>query len=171
MAGEAIRTTQYQTEYSGRMTYRAATASAAPALAYAPAPAYVPEPADVPVPARDVFIRPPRIILSAREKASLLFLVVLAGLVFFGAIFASAYCAKIQKEINQTNAQSAVVQEEIDKLYIEIEQGRNIQTIEKAAKKNLKMKYPTGDRIKYIGEIKYKKEDLAQYLREKAYGK
>jgi cell division protein FtsL len=167
MAGEAIRKTEYFDSYRGNGYY-------APMYVptFTPIPKAVPatEAVPVPVPLRDVFGRPSRIILSVREKMSIFFLIVVIGVLFFGTIFTSAYCAGLQKDINLANAQAALVQEEIDKLNIEIETGRNISSIEKSAKKKLKMDYPADDKIKYIDKMKYNKDDLAQYLREKAYG-
>jgi cell division protein FtsB len=170
----AYRPYSAQTVGMGRGFY-----APAGSMPYAPAGQmpYAPYPEAEPVPAPAVpverFAAPPRIVLSLRERLGLLFLIGLVGLVLLGAVLIEAKCASIQQEINSIHAQTADIRDDIDKLYIEIEQGRRIETIEKRAKKELHMVYPLRDRMKYLDEIQYneeEKQDLIQYIREKAYG-
>jgi hypothetical protein len=55
---------------------------------------------------------------------------------------------------------------------VSIEQGKNIEAIEKKAKKSLNMQYPTSGQIKYGKDIKAKGPDIdiAEDIRSDAYG-
>ncbi|MDR1028769.1 MAG: hypothetical protein LBL63_05045 [Clostridiales Family XIII bacterium] len=112
--------------------------------------------------------------ITTGEKGAMIFFAVLFGLIFIGVIGIEAYSVSIQHEINKVNADTAIVQKDIDDLYVAIEKDRNLETIEKRAKKELKMDYPAADQLKYTNELKKakkkdKSKDLAQSIREEAY--
>jgi cell division protein FtsL len=112
----------------------------------------------------------PQIHISAGEKVRMIIAVVFIGTMFLGVIFMAAYGASVQREINRVNADAAVLREDIDNLNLAIEKGRNIGTIEHRALAELGMIYPAGSQLKYFEEIEAPTTDLAQAIREHAYG-
>lgn len=105
---------------------------------------------------------------AARDQRLALFALFVAGLIFLGVIFISAYCANLKYEINAVNKQTLALQEDIDQLKVEIENGTNIGTIENKALKDLGMIYPTAEQFVYVdGEAP--KEDMALVIKENAY--
>jgi hypothetical protein len=96
--------------------------------------------------------------------------VIVLGAMFLGVIFLAAYGASVQREINRVNAKTAVLREEIDNLTLSIEKGRNIETIEQKALLEQGMIYPAGAQLKYLEELQLQPTDLAQSIREHAYG-
>jgi cell division protein FtsL len=118
------------------------------------------------------YSRPASLHISPVEKNIMIFVAVFIAVMFIGVIALEAYSVSIQQEINKKNAKTATVQKEIDELYVSIEQGSNIAAIEKGAKKNLKMVYPSSDQIKYAKEIKIKDKDvdIAEDIRSETYG-
>jgi cell division protein FtsL len=93
--------------------------------------------------------------LSAREKVTMILVIATVAAVFIGMVFLSAYCATIQKDINRTNAQMAVIQEDIDNLQLAIEQKKNIAVIESRAEA-LGMVYPDAEagQLLYLADLK-----------------
>ncbi|MDR1953255.1 MAG: hypothetical protein LBQ21_02055 [Clostridiales Family XIII bacterium] len=108
--------------------------------------------------------------MTASEKFRMVVAVIILGAMFLGVIFLAAYGASVQREINRINAKAAVLQEEIDNLTLAIEKGRNIETIEKKALVEYGMIYPTGSQLKYLEELQLHPEDMAQTIKEHAYG-
>lgn len=105
----------------------------------------------------------------ARDRKLAVITVVVVGLVLLGIIFVSAYCATIKYDINKTNKEAIALQEEIDYLKVEIENGTNIGTIEEKALKELGMIYPTADQFEYLEAKTTNKEDMAQVIKDSAY--
>jgi cell division protein FtsL len=110
--------------------------------------------------------------ISRAEKNIMIFVAVFNALIFIGVIAIEAYSVSIQHEINKKNSRTADIQQEIDELYVSIEQGKNIAAIEKSAKKELNMLYPSSEQIKYEKDIKAKDKDvdIAEDIRSEAYG-
>ncbi|MDR1043084.1 MAG: hypothetical protein LBL54_04185 [Clostridiales Family XIII bacterium] len=111
--------------------------------------------------------------ISAAEKNIMIFVTVFIAAIFIGVIALEAYSVSIQHEINKKGAETASIQKEIDELYVSIEQGNNIAAIEEKAKKNLEMRYPSSEQLKYEKDIKVKNKDvnIAGDIRSEAYGK
>jgi cell division protein FtsL len=118
------------------------------------------------------FSHPAEAHISHAEKGIMIFVAVFIAAIFIGVIALEAYSVSIQHEINKTAAQTALVQQEIDDLYIAIEQGSNIAAIEKRAREKLNMAYPTSEQTKYAGDIEADAGDvdIAEDIRSKAYG-
>jgi len=118
------------------------------------------------------YVRPASLHISPAEKNIMIFVAMFIAVIFIGVIALEAYSVSIQHEINKRNSETATIQKEIDELYINIEQGSNIAAIEKNAKKELKMIYPTSDQMKYEKDIKIKDKnvDIAEDIRSEAYG-
>jgi cell division protein FtsL len=110
--------------------------------------------------------------ITSAEKSMMIFVAVFIAAIFIGVIALEAYSVSIQHEINKKNSETAAIQKEIDELYVAIEEGNNIGAIEKSAKKDLKMVYPSGNQIKYGKDIKTKKKDadIVESIRSTAYG-
>jgi cell division protein FtsB len=90
--------------------------------------------------------------LSAQLKKNMLALVIVLGAAFFLFVFMSAYCASIQANINNTNAQVAGIQSEIDALNVELEKSKNIAYITNRAENELGMIYPGESQIIYVDD-------------------
>ncbi|MDR0357731.1 MAG: hypothetical protein LBH63_05140 [Clostridiales Family XIII bacterium] len=119
----------------------------------------------------EVVIRPPHIVLmTMTEKVRMVTAVFVLGMMFLGVISLAAYGTSVQREINRINAQAALVDEDIVKLNLSIEKGRNIGMIEQKALTELGMIYPKGTQLKYLAEIEAQPVDLAQTIKEKVYG-
>jgi cell division protein FtsL len=118
------------------------------------------------------YSRPISLHISSTEKNILIFVAVFIAAILIGVIALEAYSVSIQHGINQKNSETAAVQKEIDELYVAIEKGSNIATIEKGAKKKLKMVYPSASQTKYAKDIKIKNKDadITEYIRSKVYG-
>ncbi|MDR1028705.1 MAG: hypothetical protein LBL63_04725, partial [Clostridiales Family XIII bacterium] len=108
--------------------------------------------------------------MTAAEKIRLVITVFVVGALFLGVIFLTAYGASMQRDINKVNAQSAAIDDDIDNLRLSIERGRNIKTIEQRATAELGMIYPAGTQLKYLAEMELAPTDMAQSIKEKAYG-
>jgi cell division protein FtsL len=110
--------------------------------------------------------------ISASEKGIMIFVAIFVATIFIGVIALEAYSVSIQHGINKKHAEAADIQKEIDELYVSIEQGKNIGTVEKQAKKELNMLYPSSEQIKYEKDIKVKDKDvdLVDDIRRSAYG-
>jgi cell division protein FtsL len=91
--------------------------------------------------------------ISAAEKGILIFVAAFVAAALVGVIALEAYSVSIQHGINKKNTERAAIQKDIDELYVAIEQGSNISVIEKRAEKDLKMRYPAQDQLKYGKDI------------------
>jgi cell division protein FtsL len=113
--------------------------------------------------------------LTAGEKIRMLIAAIFMSGLLLGLVLLTAWSAAIQSDINRTNAQGAVVQEEIDALKVQIEQSRNISVIQQRATDELHMLYPSAQQLVYVEDLKVQTasaislENLAQTIREKAY--
>jgi cell division protein FtsL len=110
--------------------------------------------------------------ISSSEKGIMVFVAVFVAVIFIGVIALEAYSVSIQHRINKSHAEAADIQKEMDEIYVSIEQGKNIEAIEKKAKKQLDMLYPSSEQIKYGKDIKVKDKgvDIAEDIRSDAYG-
>jgi cell division protein FtsL len=110
--------------------------------------------------------------ISPAEKSIMIFLAVFVASIFIGVIALEAYSVSIQHKINKNTAGAAAIQKEIDELYVSIEQGNNIAAIEKRAKKDLDMRYPSSGQLKYGKDLKPDDEatDIAGEIRSEAHG-
>ncbi|MDR2157467.1 MAG: hypothetical protein LBO81_06790 [Clostridiales Family XIII bacterium] len=108
--------------------------------------------------------------MTAVEQLRMIAAVAVIGAMFLGVIFLTAYGASVQKDINRANARISVIGEEIESLNLAIERGRNIETIKQRAAGELGMIYPGGNQLKYLEEVEIQPIELAQFIKEKAYG-
>ena len=88
--------------------------------------------------------------ISIKEKSVILMIVLLVGALLFAGTTFSAYRANIQNDINKTNANTAIVQKDIDTLNVAIEEGKTISTLERRAKEDAGMKYASSKEIVYL---------------------
>jgi cell division protein FtsL len=111
--------------------------------------------------------------ISSAEKSIMIFVAVFISVIFIGVIALEAYSVSIQHEINKKGAATATIQKDIDELYVSIEQGNNIAAIEEKAQKNLEMRYPSSEQLKYEKDVKVKDRNvnIADDIRSEAYGK
>ena len=72
----------------------------------------------------------PRSVLSAKDKARLLILILFAGVLCAGIIVSTAYAAKLQYDINSIMNQNDILQGEIDNLNVALKKENNIAAIE-----------------------------------------
>jgi cell division protein FtsB len=96
--------------------------------------------------------------------------IVLMGALFFCVIFLMAYGASIQRDLNHANSEMVSVKDDIDNLTLAIERGQNVGAIERKAADELGMIHPGETQLKYLAELELEPTDMAQSIREKAYG-
>jgi cell division protein FtsL len=110
--------------------------------------------------------------ITAAEKSIIISVVILFAAILVAVIALQAYGVSVQHGINKKNAEMAATQKEIDELSIAIEEGSNIATIAKSAKKDLKMVYPSSGQIKYAKDITPKSAgtDVAEDVEGDGYG-
>jgi cell division protein FtsL len=118
------------------------------------------------------YSRPALSHISHAEKNIMVFVAIFISVIFIGVVALEAYSVSIQHDINKKKSETADIQREIDELYVSIEQGKNIAAIEKGAKKELNMLYPSSGQIKYAKDIKAKDKDvdIAEDIRSEVYG-
>lgn len=108
-------------------------------------------------------------VISAKDKARLLILILFAGVLCAGIIVSTAYAAKLQYDINSIMNQNDILQGEIDNLNVTLKKENNIATIEEKAINELGMMYPYESQIVHLGEKKTEVSDFAMTLKEQAY--
>lgn len=111
----------------------------------------------------------PKSVLSAKDKARLLILILFAGVLCAGIIVSTAYAAKLQYDINSIMNQNDILQGEIDNLNVALKKENNIAAIEEKAINELGMMYPYESQIVHLGEKKTEVSDFAMTLKEQAY--
>lgn len=114
-------------------------------------------------------VRAARSIISTKDKARLMMLIVFAGLLCICLIITAAYSAQVKYNINGLLAQSDSVQGEIENLNVAIKSATSITIIEEKAIAQLGMVYPTADQIAYINTGSNDIPDFAMTLKEIAY--
>lgn len=107
--------------------------------------------------------------ISWKEKAGLMLLIFVIGLLLLGTIATTAYASKIQYDINKLTAQSDALEGEIENLKVEIESAANIRTVEQKATERLGMVYPAAYEMVYLREDGDAGENFAAMLKQQAY--
>ncbi|MGI6730740.1 MAG: cell division protein FtsL [Anaerovoracaceae bacterium] len=108
--------------------------------------------------------------ISAKDKARLVLLTLIIGLLGIGLIVSTAYAADIKVSINELIKENAVIQGEIENLEVKLESAANIQTIEEKAIAELGMVYPNRDQIVVMQEKDHMaSKDFILAMKEQAY--
>ncbi|NLK71573.1 MAG: hypothetical protein GX285_00965 [Clostridiales bacterium] len=107
-------------------------------------------------------------VLTAAEKAKLLFLLIGLGTMCIVMIMASAYTSQIKYNINVVSKNINVLEGEIENIVVEIEKESKIVFIEEKAINQLGMIYPSGEQIVFL-ENPIKQTNFAAAMREEAY--
>lgn len=107
--------------------------------------------------------------IGSKDKARMLLLTILTGLVCICLIVMSAYAAQIKYNINGILAETDRVQGEIANLNVDIKSASNISVIEQRAKAELGMVYPDADQIAYLSTDGDKIKDFNLALKRIAY--
>ena len=106
---------------------------------------------------------------SARDKARLLFMAVIAGVLCVALVISSAYAAGVKYKINRTIQANSDLEGEIENLNVKIKSAASIATVEERALNELGMVYPSADQYVYIGEESPPQGELAMLIYEQAY--
>ena len=107
--------------------------------------------------------------LTSKEKARVIFLILLTGVLCLGGIGAKAYTAYVEYEINTINRGNTVLTGEIESLNVKIENATNIRTIKEKAMAELGMGDPTTEQFIFLNPEAKPQGDFALLLREQAY--
>jgi cell division protein FtsL len=103
------------------------------------------------------------------DKARVLLLLAMAGLIGVGVTLANTCAASIKRDINQTLKETAEVQVDIESLEIKIDSLTGIEAIESRATEELGMAYPAPGQFIFIEEEPAQINDFAQHIMENAY--
>lgn len=110
-----------------------------------------------------------KVMISSKDKARLLMLTVVAGVLCIGLIISTAYAASIKYSINQTIKANAALEAEIEMLNVKIYSTNNIEAIEKKATGELGMVYPKSKQIVHLSKKQTPSSDFAASLKKEAY--
>ena len=88
--------------------------------------------------------------LTPKDKARILMLMALVGILCVGLIIASAYAASIQYDINKQIKANHALSAELGSLEVKIQTTTNLMTIEKKARKELGMVPSKKGQVLYI---------------------
>jgi len=105
-------------------------------------------------------VKPKGMTMTAKDKARLMVLLIVAGVLCIGLIVATAYAASIQYDINQITAANNSLQMENENLSVQIDSANNIRTIETKAMK-LGMVYPKKSQIVYLTRAQTTNSEVA----------
>ncbi len=117
-------------------------------------------------PRRQIRQRP---VVSAKDKARLLFLLVVVGILCVGLIITTAYAASVKYDTNQIVKENNALSAEIENLDVKVYSINNIEAIEKKATKEQKMVYPASKQIVYLAGEDVPKDGFAEQLKKQAY--
>lgn len=107
--------------------------------------------------------------LRTRDKAKLLLLIILIGILSIAGVICTAYASQVNYNINELATENAIIQGEIENLDVKVEEANNIKSIEEKALTELGMVYPEYEQMVFIAEKSEKLNDFASVLREQAY--
>lgn len=107
--------------------------------------------------------------VSAKDKARLLLLLVIIGVICVGLIITTAYAASVKYDTNQIVKENNALSAEIENLDVKVYSVNNIEAIEKKATKEQKMVYPASKQIVYLAGEDVPKDGFAEELKKQAY--
>ena len=107
--------------------------------------------------------------ITAKDKARLLLLTVVVGVLCIGLIISTAFAASIKFETNRVIEKNNALEAEIENLNVKIYSSNNIEAIEKKASDQLGMLYPSSKQIIYVTEDEKPDGNFADTLKEEAY--
>lgn len=111
----------------------------------------------------------PKGAFTKRDRAKLLMLILLIGVLCVAGVVSTAYATQIKYNLNEIAKDNKIIQGEIDNMNVIIQAENNVATIEDKAINQLGMVYPSYDQTVYISQDKEKINNFAMVLREQAY--
>ena len=108
-------------------------------------------------------------VITGRDKARLLLLTIVAGVLCIALIITTAYAAGVKYHINTAIKENSALRGEIENLNVKIKSASSISTVEERALNELGMVYPTADQYVYIGEETKPQGEMAMLIYEQAY--
>lgn len=93
-----------------------------------------------------------RMVMAPRNKARLLMVTIVVGLLFIGVVIMSAFAANIKYDTNVIAEKNEALQGEIENLTVEIHSANNIEAIESKALKDLGMVEPNSRQCVYLDD-------------------
>lgn len=106
--------------------------------------------------------------VTAKDKARLLLLTVIVGVLCIGLIITTAFAASIKYETNQLVEKNHALEAEIENLNIKLYSANNIEALEKKATGQLEMVYPSSKQRVYLTKEEPAK-GFAEVMRKQAY--
>ena len=107
--------------------------------------------------------------VSAKDKARLLLLLIVIGIICVGLIITAAYAASVKYDTNQIVKENNALSAEIENLDVKVYSVNNIEAIEQKATKEQKMVYPASKQIVYLAGEDVPKDGFAEELKKQAY--
>lgn len=107
--------------------------------------------------------------VTAKDKARILALTVIVGVVCIGLIITTAFAASIKYDTNSFIKENNALEAEIENLNVKIYSSSNIEAIETKATKDLGMEYPSSKQIVYLSADEKPDKGFADTLKELAY--
>ncbi len=109
--------------------------------------------------------------LTVTELRQMVAITVAVAVLLMGILILNAYAANIQCSINALTKKNMALEDEIDRLSMQIDESTSIEQIESYAMKELHMTYPRSSQAIYIPKDKKLMDNFSKILRQKAYGK
>lgn len=104
-----------------------------------------------------------------KERAKIVVLIMMVGLLCVGLILSTAYSAKIKYKINSVLKENNVIIGEIENLTVKINDGKDLKKIEARAKSELGMVEPAIAQYVFLDAEEEPMKDFAQAIKERAY--
>ena len=108
-------------------------------------------------------------VITLRDKAGMVLVLILAGLLCVCLIVSTAYSAGVKYEINSITAENELLQGEIENLNVQLKNATNIRTVEHKALNELGMVYPVSDQFVFLARHEKPQGDFAMLIKEHAY--
>lgn len=107
--------------------------------------------------------------ITAKDKARLLVLTVIVGVLCIGLIITTAFAASIKYETNQLMEKNHALEAEIENLNVKLYSSSNIEALEKKAVGELGMVYPSSKQRVYLTKGEKPDDGFAEAMRKQAY--
>lgn len=113
--------------------------------------------------------QPQKRTFTQKDRARLLVLIMVMGVLFVSMIISTAFAASIKYKTNKMVNSNHVVQTEIENLNVKLYSATGIEAIEMKAVEELGMVYPDNGQIVYLGANEKAPDGFAQMMKNQAY--
>jgi cell division protein FtsL len=107
--------------------------------------------------------------MSVKDKRRVIFTLIIVGLICIAMVVLTAYAAELRVENNDLIDKNKSLQGEVETLNVKLKTANNIEHIEKVARSELGMVYPTSSECVYITSSDKPDSNFATVIRKEAY--